>query len=279
MTSAPSSRAPPRWRWSSRRRDYPTNSREPSRDDTRRAVARRLLTRNGPTSARPAREAARAWCGRRAARASPRCRRWRRRGPRDCTRHGSGPVPGSSGGRCGAGSPRRCALSPDRARGSCRRASSALTRSTTRPRRRSDGRHAQRKDTLDDRQVRRARRRPPGTTRAARPGRRGRSTGRSSAPPRPLAPSPPKSRSRRKSSTCSIVVDTPSAAHAADERRRELRLAAAVEPVDGDDSTARRRGRRHTGGRMRQSGVNSWISAAPAREIATMSSSSSTTGS
>ena len=63
------------------------------------------------------------------------------------------------------------------------------------------------------------------------------------------------------------------------ERRRELGLAAAVEPIDGDDSTARRRGRRHTGGRMRQSGVNSWISAAPAREIATMSSSSSTIGS
>src|SRR4029079_15663877 len=55
------------------------------------------------------------------------------------------------------------------------------------------------------------------------------------------------------------------------QRRRVLRLATAVEPVDGDDATGRRGDARHAGGRMRQSGVNSWISAAPAREIATIS--------
>ena len=50
------------------------------------------------------------------------------------------------------------------------------------------------------------------------------------------------------------------------QRGRELGLAAAVEPVDGHDAPVR-----HACGRMRQSGVNSWTSAAPAREIATMS--------
>ena len=63
------------------------------------------------------------------------------------------------------------------------------------------------------------------------------------------------------------------------ERRGEPGLAAAIDAIHGHDAATRARhaGDRQAWGGIRQAGVNSWTSAAPAREIATMRRISSTT--